>query len=237
MGNHATASDTGGGAAGPVADAGTRPRRRLTAAARKRSILDAARTAFTETGDANGTTIRVIAERGGISEGVIYRHFESKDQLFYEAVVEPLREAIDALVVGTEAIAADESVTEARRLAGMQALYSRLTGALEEMLPLLGLVLFGDPATAERFYRDDLAPAMDRLGAAWAAAAERHGVSIDQPGLAARAVTGIALMTALEGRHDPAFDRAGAIATLSAGTVNGFFPTGGAARSPRRSAS
>ena len=71
------------------------PRKRLTAEARKRSILKAARRAFTETGDMNGTTIRAIAERGGISEGVIYRHFESKDQLFFEAVVEPLRDAVD----------------------------------------------------------------------------------------------------------------------------------------------
>lgn len=224
MANHATAIDTGTDTADRVADAELRPRRRLTAAARKRSILEAARAAFTETGDANGTTIRVIAERGGISEGVIYRHFVSKDQLFYEAVVEPLREAIDALVVATETIADDGALTDERRMAGMQALYSRLTDALEEMLPLLGLVLFGDPATAERFYRDDFAPAMDRLGAAWAAAGERHGVVVEAPGLAARAVTGIALVTALEGRHDPAFDRAAAFATLSAGTVNGFFP-------------
>ena len=37
--------------------------RRLTAEARKRSILRAARRAFTETGDMNGTTIKTIAER------------------------------------------------------------------------------------------------------------------------------------------------------------------------------
>ena len=85
-------------AATSAADEAPPVRRRLTAEARKRSILQAAREAFTETGDANGTTIRVIAERGGISEGVIYRHFESKDQLFFEAVVEPLREAVDSLV-------------------------------------------------------------------------------------------------------------------------------------------
>jgi Bacterial regulatory proteins, tetR family len=54
-----------------------RPRRRLTAEARKSSILAAARRAFTETGDMTGTTIKVIAEHSGISEGVIYRHFES----------------------------------------------------------------------------------------------------------------------------------------------------------------
>jgi len=42
--------------------------RRLTAEARKTSILKAARRAFTETGDMSGTTIKVIAEIGGISE-------------------------------------------------------------------------------------------------------------------------------------------------------------------------
>jgi len=78
----------------PVA-AATAPRRRLTAEARKSSILAAARRAFTETGDMNGTTIKLIAARSGISEGVIYRHFESKDQLFFEAVVEPLKKAVD----------------------------------------------------------------------------------------------------------------------------------------------
>jgi Bacterial regulatory proteins, tetR family len=68
--------------AAPAADAAPE-RRRLTAEARKNSILAAARRAFTETGDMNGTTIKVIAEHSGISEGVIYRHFESKDQLFF----------------------------------------------------------------------------------------------------------------------------------------------------------
>src|SRR3954471_5788442 len=91
--------------------------RRLTAEARKTSILKAARRAFTETGDMNGTTIRVIAERGGISEGVIYRHFESKEQLFYEAVVEPLRDAVDALVAATEVVDRDEPLTPKRQLA------------------------------------------------------------------------------------------------------------------------
>ena len=79
--------------AAPVVDAPPK-RGRLTAAARKSSILEAARRAFTETGDMNGTTIKVIAEHSGISEGVIYRHFESKDQLFFEAVVEPLQRAL-----------------------------------------------------------------------------------------------------------------------------------------------
>jgi AcrR family transcriptional regulator len=92
------------------------PRRRLTAQARKSSILAAARRAFTETGDMNGTTIKLIAERSGISEGVIYRHFGSKDQLFFEAVVEPLKKAVDDLVTATELIGSGEPLTPERQL-------------------------------------------------------------------------------------------------------------------------
>lgn len=55
-----------------------RRRRRLTAEAHKSSILAAARRAFTETGDMNGTTIKLIAEHSGISEGVIYRHSRAR---------------------------------------------------------------------------------------------------------------------------------------------------------------
>jgi len=94
-------------------------RRRLTAEARKSSILAAARRAFTETGDMNGTTIKLIAERSGISEGVIYRHFESKDQLFFEAVVEPLKQAVDELVAASAMVDRDEPLTPQRQLETM----------------------------------------------------------------------------------------------------------------------
>ena len=221
MAQPATASEKDGD---PTPDVAPPPRRRLTAEARKKSILKAAREAFTETGDANGTTIRVIAERGGISEGVIYRHFESKDQLFYEAVVEPLREAVDSLVAATEIVDRDEPLTPERQLATMEGLYRQLTATLEEVLPLLGLVLFGDPTTAQRFYKESFATAMDRLGGAWQAVEHRYGVEMASPALAARAVMGVALIAALEGHHNKRFDRDAALSVLSAGTVNGFFP-------------
>lgn len=198
-------------------------RRRLTAAARKRSILTAARHAFSETGDVNGTTIRAIAERGGISEGVIYRHFESKDQLFYEAVVEPLRDAVDALVAITETID-DVPLTRERQIETMGDLYRQLTSTLEEVLPLLGLVLFGDPKIAQRFYRESFASAMDRLAVAWREVANRNGFAVAAPEVSARAVMGIALITALESHHTSRFDREAAIALMAERTINGLFP-------------
>jgi AcrR family transcriptional regulator len=199
--------------------------RRLTAEARKNSILRAARRAFSETGDMNGTTMRAIAERGGISEGVIYRHFASKDQLFFEAVVAPLEEAVDELVAAAKVVDRDEPLTPERQLQALEGLYRQLSSTLEEVLPLLGLVLFGDPKVAQRFYKENFTPAMDRLAKAWREVEDRHGFESESPDVSARAVMGIALMLALESHHSSRFDRDRAINLVSGSTMTGFFPT------------
>jgi AcrR family transcriptional regulator len=212
-------------AAPPITpDNGAPRRRRLTAEARKSSILAAARRAFSETGDMNGTTIKLIAERSGISEGVIYRHFESKDQLFLEAVVEPLKQATDDLVAATAMIDQDEPLTPQRQLQAMTGLYRQLTSTLERILPLLGLVLFGDPQVARRFYRENFAVAMDRLAEAWREVEDRYGFPSESPDISARAVMGMALILALENHHTSKFDRDRAVTLISDGTVKGFFP-------------
>jgi AcrR family transcriptional regulator len=200
-------------------------RRRLPAEVRRTSILAAARRAFTETGDMNGTTIKVIAERSGISEGVIYRHFESKDQIFVEAVVEPLKQAVDDLVAASATVDRDEPLTPERQLSTMTGLYRQLTSTLEEVLPLLGLVLFGDPAVARTFYRENFAAAMDRLGEAWRQVEDRYGFPFESPDISARAVMGMALMLALEAHHGTDVDRERAVSLISRGTVRGFFPS------------
>jgi AcrR family transcriptional regulator len=207
-----------------AATAGAPRARRLTAEARRSSILRAARRAFSETGDMNGTTIKAIAERGGISEGVIYRHFESKDQLFFEAVVEPLTEAVDKLVAAAQVVDRDEPLTPERQLQTLKGLYGQLCTSLEEVLPLLGLVLFGDPVVARRFYRDNFAVAMNRLADAWREVQDRYGVEFELADISARAVMGIALILALEGHHGNRVDRDRALALVSEATLKGFFP-------------
>jgi len=207
----------------PAGEQGQRARR-LTASARRSSILDAARRAFTETGDMNGTTIRHIAERGGISEGVIYRHFESKDQLFYEAVVEPLRDAVDELVAASEVVDKDQPLTPERQLETMNGLYRQLISTLIDVLPLLGLVLFGDPKVAQRFYREHLSVAMDRLAEAWKQVEGRYGYEVEGLDISARAVMGIALILALESHHNRKLDKDRALELVSQGTLTGFFP-------------
>lgn len=198
---------------------------RLSAQARRSSILKAARKAFGDTGDVNGTTMRRIADEAGISEGVIYRHFESKDQLFYEAVVEPLREAIDALVAAAEEVDRDQPFTSQRQVETVQGLYAQLTSTFEKILPLLGLVLFGEPKTARRFFRDHFLVAMDRLAEAWAEFERRYGADVTLAHSSVRAVMGSALVLALESSYSKdGFDRARHFEEMARGMTDGFFP-------------
>jgi AcrR family transcriptional regulator len=199
-------------------------RQRLSAEERRHSILKAARRAFSETGDMNGTTIKTIADRAGISEGVIYRHFESKDQLFFEAVVEPLTQAVDELVAASQIIDREAPLTPERQVQSMNGLYRQLISTLEEVLPLLGLVLFGDPEVARRFYRDHFSNAMDRLAEAWEEVEDRYDLKLEGLDISARAVMGTALVLALDSHYDHRFDRNRAVARASDGMFNGFFP-------------
>ncbi len=199
--------------------------RRLTAPDRRRTILEAARRCFEDVGDLNGTTMRTIAKQAGISEGVIYRHFDGKEQLFYEAVVEPLREAVDSLVEQTDAVDSDVVVTPEVQLEALTELYARLTSTLADVLPLLGLVLFGDPAVARRFYREHFSVAMDRLAQAWANAEERHGLDDELAAISARAVMGGALVLALESTHARRPVSRDTFERLALGAARGYFPS------------
>ncbi len=72
------------------------PARAVTARAPRRApgevrelVVDAARELFSSHGYPNTSTKR-IAERAGVAEALLFRHFGSKAQLFREAVVAPL---------------------------------------------------------------------------------------------------------------------------------------------------
>lgn len=212
-------SDDVGGTSGH-----NRRARRLPAEDRRKAVLKAARLAFSETGDVNGTTIKLIAEYGGTSEGVIYRHFESKEQLFFEAVVEPLEEAVEDLIRAAEVIDQYEPLTPERQMEGLSGLYAQLVSTLRQVVPLLGLVMFGDPQVARRFYKSNFAPAMDRLGDAWNAVEEHYGARLNSPPITARAVMGLSLILALESQHVRGFDLDAAIALAAEQSINGFFP-------------
>ena len=72
----------------PAAGAADGVRRRRRASDVRVLILDAARKLFAERGYAR-TTTRAIAEEAGASEVLLFRYFQSKADLFREAVAEP----------------------------------------------------------------------------------------------------------------------------------------------------
>src|SRR5262245_12988465 len=68
-----------------------RPAGRMRKAERKRQLLEHAKELFVTLGYSNTTTEK-IAQAAGVSEPVLYRHFESKKALFLE-VLQEIREA------------------------------------------------------------------------------------------------------------------------------------------------
>jgi AcrR family transcriptional regulator len=58
-------------------------------------LEEAAREVFAECG--YGATTREIASRAGVSHDLIFRYFDSKEKLFFDAVVTPLLDAVGGL--------------------------------------------------------------------------------------------------------------------------------------------
>lgn len=62
-----------------------RPARPRDSAATRRALLAAGRELFASAGY-EGTTVRAVAERAGVNQALLFRHFGSKEGLFAEAV-------------------------------------------------------------------------------------------------------------------------------------------------------
>jgi AcrR family transcriptional regulator len=70
---------------------GHRPKHRMTAAQRRQQLLAEAVRLFASHGF-SGTTTKAIAEAGGVSEAIIFRHFKDKKGLFAAIVREKARQ-------------------------------------------------------------------------------------------------------------------------------------------------
>lgn len=60
-------------------------------------IIEEARSLFAEKGF-DGATIGAIARRAGIAEGTIYRHFESKEEMFFACLMPAFERALNRVV-------------------------------------------------------------------------------------------------------------------------------------------
>src|SRR5271154_5632603 len=80
--------------------------RRLSGSARRIQILESAKVEFVARGLA-GARIHEVAAPAGVTNALIYQHFDSKEQLFQEAVIAPLEERIATQVAAMKALPVD----------------------------------------------------------------------------------------------------------------------------------
>lgn len=139
---------------------GRRPLKRLKRHERYDSILKAARSAFTETGDIGLTSIRKIAATAGINEALIYAHFSNKDELIAAAIMDPLEDALRIMDVTLYSNAPKD--LNAWASSGREYL-RQIVEVMSEIGPLLGLVIFGEKTRARRFYNRVLLPNRERI--------------------------------------------------------------------------
>jgi AcrR family transcriptional regulator len=172
-------------------------RQRLNASDRRASILQAASRVFERNGDIGSTTTKMIAEEAGINEAVLYRHFDSKEEIFYASVIEPLHLPIDVFIRRAQPPA--QRMTREERLQFMQAVMNGMVDQLAEKMPALGLVLFGSPGVAESFYRSAWEPALRDLAEGWRKIFDDVGLTdYNDPYISAQVVVGACLMLAIE---------------------------------------
>ena len=151
--------------------------RNVRIAAKRRTILDAARAIFLRDGYA-ATTLEAVAAGAGVSKMTLYRHFGSKEALF-EALVHGLADGMDDL----EALFKDggDALTRLRAF-GLSFARSLMQ---PEALALYRTIV----AEAERF--PDLARLFQEKGRAqaqgWVAALLREACSLDDDEAATRA--------------------------------------------------
>jgi AcrR family transcriptional regulator len=92
------------------------------------ALLDVARQVFVEEGF--GASTKEIARRAGVSEGVLYQRFASKDELFFAAMIPP---AVDVNRIFRKSRLKGRALVEKLTLAMLE--YNRAT--LPVLLPLM----------------------------------------------------------------------------------------------------
>jgi AcrR family transcriptional regulator len=137
-------------------------RSRLSAPDRRAQIIEASREVFLRSGLA-GTRVRELSAAAGVNEALLYRHFESKEALFEAAVTEPLEAAVNELIrIGGLQNERDLS-TAAARTENLEEVLGLMIEAMQELGPLLGVMLFADFERGQIFYRERFIPALDQL--------------------------------------------------------------------------
>lgn len=138
------------------------PQPRLSAGERREQIIDAARRVFAQTGF-DGARTRDLAAAAGVNEALLYRHFGSKEELFEAAVATPLEEAVSRVVELSGSPPEEFDATGTVMYDRTYQFFYDLLGVMDEIGPLLGVVLFGQADRAGEYFRDRIDPALNEI--------------------------------------------------------------------------
>jgi AcrR family transcriptional regulator len=133
------------------------PRTRLPRDLRRKQIAVAARPIFATHGLAGAKT-RQIADAAGVTERVLYRHFESKEDIFSAAILEPLEQLGTDLMRITSGFGRSDPK---RRFQMSEHAHDEIRRVVQEITPLLGVALFSKRDAGLAFYQKRLAPLFD----------------------------------------------------------------------------
>lgn len=123
-----------------------RPTRRRAAPEVRRLIVEAARQLFVARGYAK-TRMKDVAERAGVTEQAIYRHFGSKSGLYEAVAIAPFRDFVDDYVASSALSYADDSAEEmARRF--VHGFFGLLHEHRQALLTMIAGTVHEDPSFA-----------------------------------------------------------------------------------------
>jgi AcrR family transcriptional regulator len=131
---------------------------RLSTAQRRSQILGVAREEFLTQGYA-GARIQAVADAAGVTSALIYKHFESKEVLFEDAVMAPLHDLLVQRIEDVRTLPTDPDGTAQHESTRM---FMRvLLRMFVESVEALGVILFGEHQRAQRFYGSHIRPLID----------------------------------------------------------------------------
>ena len=152
----------------------------MPAAERRKQIIAAAQEVFARS-NLKGARTRDIAKAAEVNQATIFEHFESKEALFQEAVIQPLIDAMRGMHERAETYRQAETPDELADLAYESA--QRHVEDMVDVFPLLAAALFSDPELGRQLYREHIAP-LNRSRGKILEGLTREGMDLDFVGLA-----------------------------------------------------
>ena len=135
----------------------------LPAKERRRLIIEAAQQVFSRS-NLQGARTRDIAKAAEVNQATLFEHFDSKEELFQAAVIEPLLEAMRGMQERARSYEAAESLDDMRQLAQISA--QQQIETMLEIFPLFTAALFSDLELGKALYREQITPILKERSAA-----------------------------------------------------------------------